>query len=340
METITHAVAGYAIAKSGLARDRGKWGIIAGLSAAVLPDADSLLTPLLGTEFMIQFHRSLTNSLFLALPFSLLLGWLFDRLSKMRRFWVFFTIGLVEVLAHTFMDLITSYGTMILSPLSYRRFTLDWVFIIDPWFTLALTLPLAASFIWKKRSQALARVALVLCASYTALCGVNHSWSLSLARTEATLRGLQPHQVASLPQPLSPFHWAHFIVTPDRIYEGFVDLIGKNGQLQNTHGGLLQRIWTRYQPITQMEYREWERFDESSWVDRALMLEGVKRFLNFARFPVGRYLGQFNGAHHVAFFDLRFGAIEGRRPFVYEVHFDVDGDVSFVGFARGSSSLP
>ena len=40
--------------------------------------------------------------------------------------------------SHLLLDLATSYGTQILSPFSRRRFTLDWIFIIDPYFTALL----------------------------------------------------------------------------------------------------------------------------------------------------------------------------------------------------------
>jgi hypothetical protein len=36
----------------------------------------------------------------------------------------------------------------------------------------------------------------------------------------------------------------------------------------------------------------------------------------------------------VILFDLRFGGIEGRMPFVYEVVFDPKGEVLFQGFDR------
>ena len=130
MDTTTHALAGYMIAKTGIGRDTGKWGTIAGVAAAVSPDID-LVLGFLGTEFSLKYHRGLTNSVFLIIPFSFLLAWVFVKISKMRRFWTFFFIGVVEMLVHTFFDVMGSYGTMILSPFSNGRFSLDWVFIVD-----------------------------------------------------------------------------------------------------------------------------------------------------------------------------------------------------------------
>ena len=327
MDTITHALAGYVIAKTGLARDTGKWGTIAGVSAAVFPDMDLVLRPLFSTEFTLKYHRHLTNSFFLIVPVSLLFAWLFVRISGVRRFWTFFLICVVELLAHTFLDLATSYGTMILSPFSDYRVALDWVFIIDLLLVSAFLFPLIALHIWKRREKVLARISVAIAALYISLCAYNHWWALSLAKSYAQQRGLVAETVAAMPQPLSPFRWGNYILTERKIYQGFVDLIGASGE-----GNFLSRFLPDYQPVSQLQYREWERFDNSPWVEKALKLEGLKTYYWFARFPVARDRGMVNGNHRVEFFDLRFGSIGGRTPFVYIVDFDGEGNVVFQGF--------
>ncbi len=331
MDTPTHALAGYMIAKTGLTRDTGKWGTIAGVSAAIFPDLDLVLRPFLTTEFTLKYHRYLTNSVVLIVPFSLLFALLFVKISRVRRFWTFFLIWTVELLAHTFLDLATSYGTMILSPLSHYRFTLDWIFIIDLFLVSTFLIPLIALHLWKGRGQILARVSVGLAALYIALCAYNHSWALSLAKSYARQEGLVTETVASVPQPLSPFRWGNYILTEKKIYQGLVNLIGA-GEKSTEGKNFLSRFLARFQPIPRLQYREWDRFDDSPWVKKALRLDGVKIFYWFARFPVARNRGNVNGKHRVEFFDLRFGSIEGRRPFLYVVDFDEDGNVAFQGF--------
>ena len=73
-------------------------------------------------------------------------------------------------------------------------------------------------------------------------------------------------------------------------------------------------------------------------VKRALKLEGVKTFLWFARFPIARYKGVIDGKNRVEFFDLRFGLLASRRPFLYGVDFDQEGNVVFQGFLSESFS--
>jgi len=331
MDTPTHAIAGYMIAKTGLARDTGKWGTIAGVSAAVFPDVDFVLRPFFSGEFTIKYHRHLTNSVLLIIPISFLFALLFVRISKVKRFWTFFLIWTVELIAHTFLDLVTSYGTMILSPFSNYRFTLDWVFIIDPFLVSAFFFPLIALNLWRKRSETIARISVVLAGLYIALCAYNHSWTLSLAKGYARQKGLVTEAVASVPQPLSPFNWGNYILTEEKIYQGLVNLMGRE-EKSTEEGNFLSRFLARYQPISRLQYRKWKRSDNSLWVQKALGLEGVKTFYWFARFPIARDRGIVNGKRRVEFFDLRFGAVEGRRPFLYVVDFDADGNVAFQGF--------
>ena len=334
MDTITHALAGYVVARTGLTGDTGRWGVIAGVLASLFPDADGLFSFFYGTEFTLRYHRGLTNSILLVVPFSLLFAWVFVKVSGKRRFQRFFLICLVEILVHTFLDLITSFGTMILIPLSSHRFALDWVFIIDLYLSGIFLFFSIAIMIWRAKSTTLARVSVALAAAYILLCAGNHLWALSLAKNYAQEHDLQPEKIASLPQPLSPFHWANYIVTDDTIYRGLVNLIGVQERTANMEGNLFSQLWWRYQPVAKLSYETWDKSDDSPWVKRAFSLEGVETFFWFARFPVVRYDGSSHGKHRVTFFDLRFGAVEGRRPFLYEVFFDPDGEILFQGFHR------
>ncbi len=334
MDTTTHALAGYIIVKTGLNRDTGRWGTIAGVTGSIFPDVDFILGIFLGTEYMIKYHRNLTNSIFLAVPISALFAWFFLRLSGIKKFRSFFLIFVVEILAHTFMDLITSYGTMILSPFSNNRFNLDWVFIIDPCLSLTFLFAIIVLSIRKKGTNLIARISVILAALYISLCAYNHSWALNLTKKYSTEKGLAAQRVASLPQPLSPFLWGNYILTEERIYTGFVNLIGDSEKIKRSDGNFLSRFFSRYQPIRLIQYRTWDRFDDSPWVKRALKLEGVKVFLWFSRFPTARYKGIIDGNNRVELYDLRFGLLEMRRPFLYGVDFDQQGNVVFQGFLR------
>lgn len=331
METATHALTGYVIARAGLSKGTGKWGTIAAVTASIFPDVDVLLG-IFGSEFALRYHRGLTNSVFLIIPFSFLFSFLFVKISKVRKFWRFFVICVVVIVAHDFLDLATSYGTMILSPFSDYRFKLDWLFIIDPYFVAALLFPLIALFFWKQKGITPGRVSLIIATLYVGLCAFNHSRALSLAKGFAQEKGLAPTAVASLPQPLSPFNWGNYILTDQSIYQGFVSLIASEDRNPGKEKNFLSRFLARYKPIRLAQYQEIQRFDDSPWVEKALELEEVKTFFWFARFPIVRDRGFVDGKRRVEFFDLRFGSINQRRPFLYAVDYDEAGRVVFQGF--------
>jgi len=334
MDTTTHALSGYILARAGLNESTGKWGSIAAVAAAIFPDIDLFLAAL-GPELSVEHHRSLTNSIFLVVPFSLLFAWLFVKISKINRFWSFFTIWLTVLCAHTFLDLATSYGTMILSPFWNTRFALDWLFIVDPYLVGAFLLPLAFSFIFKRNKRTWARVSLGLAALYIGLCSWNHSRALSLAEDFARQKGLQVVRIASLPQPLSPFYWGNIIMTKDQIYQGTVSLLAEKDRSPGSNPvGFLAGFRSRYRPARQIQYEAMRRFDDSPWVEKAVRLEGTKRFFWFARFPLVRDRGLVDGKHRVEMSDLRFGIRGGRKPFRYVVEFDGNGKVAFQGFLR------
>jgi inner membrane protein len=331
MDTTTHALTGYVIAQAGLNKGMGKWGTIAGVTASIFPDVD-LLLGIFGSEFALKYHRGLTNSVFLIIPFSLLLAWLFIKISGIGKYWRFFVICVVVIAAHDFLDLATSYGTMILSPFSDYRFKLDWLFIVDPYFVAALLFPLIVSFFWNQKRIILGRISLVIAAAYIGLCAYNHSQAVSLAKGFAQEKRLTPIAIASLPQPLSPFNWANYLLTDESIYRGFVNLIASEDQNPGKEKNFLSRFLARYRPIRLVQYQEIHRFDDSPWVEKALELEEARTFFWFARFPIVRDRGFVDGNRRVEFFDLRFGSINKRRPFVYAVDYDEAGRVVFQGF--------
>ena len=130
----------------------------------------------------IRYHRGFTHSL-VALPLFALAGALLGRLlGGPRWFKPLFILGLVVLASHLLLDLATSYGTQILSPFSRRRFTLDWIFIIDPYFTALLLAGAIAALafpLWGPRVGAWFLAAAVV---YMLVCASYHHQALDLAR--------------------------------------------------------------------------------------------------------------------------------------------------------------
>src|SRR5246500_3214532 len=150
MDTITHGIAGALIAKAAF---RGQdmlsakpvnrerivtWSLMLG---AIFPDSDVVREFFSHNDLLIlTWHRSITHSLvclpFFAVALAALTRW-FVRWRKWDApsFAALTGIYAVGILSHIFLDLVTSFGTMIWSPLRWSRPAWDLIFIID--FTLS-----------------------------------------------------------------------------------------------------------------------------------------------------------------------------------------------------------
>jgi membrane-bound metal-dependent hydrolase YbcI (DUF457 family) len=168
MDTITHGIAGALLGKAifggdemfamrPMNRDRVvTWSLMLG---AIFPDSDMLREMFSHDELLIMtWHRSYTHSL-LCLPiFAVLLAaltrWLARKLNwEAPSFGSLCLIYAVGILSHIVLDLVTSFGTMIWSPLQWSRPAWDLIFIID--FTLAamLLVPQVLAWVYAKQER-------------------------------------------------------------------------------------------------------------------------------------------------------------------------------------------
>jgi membrane-bound metal-dependent hydrolase YbcI (DUF457 family) len=156
MDTITHGIAGALMGKALFEGEdlfalkpmnRARvvtWSLMLG---AIFPDIDVLRdlfshNPLL----LITWHRSITHSLLCMPLWALLLAGLTCWIVRWRKwespsFPALTGIYVVGILSHILLDLATTFGTMIWSPISWVRPAWDILFIVDFTFTGILLLP-------------------------------------------------------------------------------------------------------------------------------------------------------------------------------------------------------
>ena len=170
MDPLTHALSGAVAGRAFVAEPDSKSGCLARaalLVGTVFPDSDVLLNPFepngLGT---IRFHRGVTHS-FVCLPmFAALLATALAWFCRWRKIecpsWLRLSVLLgAGIGLHIVFDAITSFGTLVWSPLSWTRVSWDTTFIIDPILTLILLLPLLLGWIYRQREKAEWRGALL-----------------------------------------------------------------------------------------------------------------------------------------------------------------------------------
>ena len=339
MDSLTHTLTGAVVARAIDDEKVGNWGTIAGLAMGFFPDSDFVLG-LFNRQFYLEYHRDFTHSLLLIPLYSLLFSWLLVKISRRNHFWSYYKICLPVLVSHVILDLLTSYGTMIFSPFFEHRFSWDLIFIIDLIFSGIIFFPLLVSIFWKRKVKWISRGSMIGLTLYILFCWVQHHRAIELTKAFAQNLNEDIIQVASMPQPLSPFRWANYIETKDEIYQGFVDLLRKEPALlvdkqsksRSDFSSFFRRLDSLYQPPGMVYYQSWKKLINSPWVEKALATEGVKFYYWFARFPVVKSVNSRDRKHRVEFMDVRFFVPGIRMPFIYYVEFDDSGKVQSEGF--------
>ncbi|HEY6097025.1 MAG TPA: metal-dependent hydrolase, partial [Candidatus Deferrimicrobium sp.] len=195
MDTVTHGLTGWLIARSVPENQGGKTATAAVVLGSVLPDADHLAS-LLGSDAAIRFHRGISHSFAGIAVSSLLLAFLLCRFGKWKDLKKLYLLVLIGQLSHIALDLLTSYGTQILQPFSDVRVSFDLLFIID----LVFTGIVLAGILLSRHRPMRARAALATLAMYVGVAAVLHVRAEDAVRTAAERSGISVVSVAALPR--------------------------------------------------------------------------------------------------------------------------------------------
>jgi len=174
MDTITHGIAGALIGKAVFQGEdmfalrpvnRGRiitWSLMLG---AIFPDSDVFRDFFSSDKLLIiTWHRSLTHSLVLLPLWAVILAAITQAFACWRKwevpsFAMLTAIYVVGLLSHILLDLVTSFGTMIWSPLQWSRPAWDLIFIVDFTLTALFLVPQLLAWVYshpeKVKSRAL-----------------------------------------------------------------------------------------------------------------------------------------------------------------------------------------
>jgi inner membrane protein len=322
------------------------WAAAAGAVLGLLPDIDYFCIFWDRLAF-IRYHRGFTHSLVAVPLFALAIALLGRFLGGPRWFKPLFILGLAVLASHLLLDLATSYGTQILSPFSRRRFSLDWIFIIDPYFTALLLAGAIAALAWPLWGPRLGAGCLVAAGVYLLVCASYHHQALNLARHvfpqsspgRADCTFSEPGAasgLAALPQPFSCRRWQLIAAGPDEIRQAFVQLpVTAALGVKPAAGPPTVAPATRMEncPVPANPYRDpghltiqtWSPAPGAATVYSPEVQAILATFLEFARFPLLCRAQVQGGEQLLEWLDLRF-SIPGRGfPFVLQLRLDPQG---------------
>ncbi len=395
MDTITHVIAGALVGKAFFAGEpetpnekapagsrryaAGRVAIWAATLGGIFPDSDSVLG-LFNANGMavISTHRGETHSFLLlplwALALAGLTRW-FCRRWKISAPSLAALTGIYAagITLHIFLDLITSFGTMIWAPANYARVSWDLVFIIDFALTVAVLLPQVAAWVHRERITQPLRALFAWGLFSLAALGVQRlarRMELPHSPWLAPVVALLLAALFFLPllrgwgNRVSRRGWCRAGVVVFAVYLGAccaanraaLRLVEDYAARENLRVDALAAIplppsllhWSglvrtpdgvHFATINLFAARG-PKFGfsgdaaDNPYIAAARHLPEVQSYFRFARFPVVRF-SERGGVNVVEFVDLRFfgRTRRGPQPFTYRVAFDSAGHVLSSGWA-------
>ncbi len=185
MDTITHGIVGALTGKALFAgqdvpamspdgalshaqsSSTARAAIVACTIGSIFPDIDIFAGTLARNPLAImEWHRNISHSLVLLPVWAALLAalslplgrWLRWKTPSYAKLFVIYAVGLAT---HVFLDVVTNFGTMVWSPLSYARVAWDWLFILDLTLTSLALVPQLAAWCYRDPLKFRGRVAAV-----------------------------------------------------------------------------------------------------------------------------------------------------------------------------------
>lgn len=217
MDPISQGVLGAVFSQAVFSRSLGRKAGLCGLIGGLLPDADvfirSATDPLLGMEY----HRHFSHALITVPIGGLVAMFPFLLTSAGRKNWkLIYAACTVGYATHAPLDILTSYGTLFLWPLTKFRLALDWFSIVDPIFTLPLLL-LVGLAVWKKSSK-VAYIGVIFALLYACFGGIQHYRAANFQGELLTNRGHISEKKRVMPTLGNLILWRSIYIYDGKIY--------------------------------------------------------------------------------------------------------------------------
>ncbi|MDC1287165.1 metal-dependent hydrolase [Gammaproteobacteria bacterium] len=217
MDLLTQGLLGGVLALSAAKKDESRCATITGFAAALLADADVLISSSTDPLLNVEFHRHFSHAL-IFIPVGALIATLllWPLLRKHLGFKKIYWYALLGYATAGLLDACTSYGTHLLWPFSDTRIAWSIIAIVDPVFSLTLLIALIIGF--KYRKQVPARVGLALAGCYLLLGLWQHQNALQTATELAQQRGHALQRIIVKPTMANLLLWRSVYQSNDRYY--------------------------------------------------------------------------------------------------------------------------
>lgn len=218
MDSVTHIVVGACIGEVFAGKKLGKKAMLWGAAAQTLPDIDVVTSWWMNVPDGLLAHRGFTHSVLFAVLASALLSYLAGRWHKPHNitFGKWMAFFLLEIGTHMFLDTLTAYGTGLMEPFSHARYSLNTIFVADPFFTIVpLIVSIILLIIGKKNKTRMAwgKFGIIVCALYLGYCTYNKMQIERDTKEIMAANNIQYTKHFTTPTPLN--NWLWYVVADD-----------------------------------------------------------------------------------------------------------------------------
>ncbi|HVP08944.1 MAG TPA: metal-dependent hydrolase [Burkholderiales bacterium] len=265
MDTLTHALSGALIARATAPPDLPARAlprrVAAGFFACAAPDLDFVAGVFGPVEYVLH-HRGATHSLLMLPLWSFPVAWLLAKLLRHPGGWrALYGVCALAIGTHIAGDWITSFGTMLLAPLSDRRFGIGTTFIIDLWFSGIIVAGLLFSIFFRKTRIPSVAASIALC-TYVGFQYVQKEKALEFARGYAVRHGLAGASISAQPRAVSPFNWTVFVSDEREHRFAHVNLVRDAPRSYAPGDGFAARLDAAFLPLAMARWEARSRTGE------------------------------------------------------------------------------
>ncbi len=300
MDPVTHAFSGLLLKDELRKQNFNNLTAWLAFAGAMLPDIDNVAR-FFGTRAYLLYHRGITHSLLFALVSCVMVAVMYRQFSDGSGAGRAFVALFAGLLTHIFLDLVTSFGIQLAYPFSRYRYRLDWLFIIDPFFTVLLVTFWIAG---RKRKKKIITSGIIVIFAYPMLCGA----------IKLILDAKNGSNCVCLPELGTPFIWKEICQDDSSYSLGNLSFLSRRSGLPAVK---YKRI--RKKKLENMVYK----------------CRDLDTFLWFADYPV--ILREQEASKVKIIGDLRFVSTwkilkNSSVPFAFYLEFGKHGDVTDCGF--------
>lgn len=221
MDSLTQLTFGAAVGEAVLGQKVGRKAMLWGGLLATLPDLDVVI-PLDGPVERFVYHRGFSHSLFLLAVASPFLALAIARVHSAAREhfkgWWLLTFLVLE--SAVLLDFLTVYGTQILWPFDTTPRAWPVFFIVDPLFTVPLTVGCLAALIWSRRTSTgrrLNAIGLALAVVYMLWAFGAREFAVHRVQKKLAIQDIEYSRLIATPAPFNTLLW-RFVGMDREIY--------------------------------------------------------------------------------------------------------------------------